>query len=48
MKRKIINMVLAACLATGVAVGSLPTAGLGVKAAVNPYEAVKDGLVIRD
>ncbi len=48
MKRKIINMVLAACLATGVAVGSLPTAGLGVKAAVNPYEAVKDGLVIRE
>lgn len=52
MKHKIISkfvsVVFTACLATGMVAGSLPAAGLEVKAAVNAQEAVNNGLVIRE
>lgn len=48
MRRRIVSVLLAACLTAGLAVGSWPAAGLGVKAAVNPYTAVEEGLTIRE
>lgn len=48
MRRRIVSVLLAACLTAGMAVGSWPAAGLGVKAAVNPYTAVEEGLTIRE
>ena len=48
MRRRIVSVLLAACLTAGMAVGSWPAAGLGVKAAVDPYTAVEEGLTIRE
>ena len=48
MRRRIVSVLLAACLTAGLAVGSWPAAGLGVKAAVNPNTAVEEGLTIRE
>lgn len=45
MKRRMINTLLAVCLATGMVVGALPTTALETRAAVSA-ETVKDGLVI--
>lgn len=47
MKRRIVNVLLAACLTAGIAVGSLPTAGMEVKAA-GTAETVQQNLTIRE
>ncbi len=47
MKRRIVNILLAACLTAGMAVGSLPTAGLEVKAA-DASATVQQNLTIRE
>lgn len=47
MKRRVINTLLAACLAMGMVVGALPTTALEARAAVSA-DTVKSGLVIRE
>ncbi len=47
MKRRIVNVLLAVCLTAGMAVGSLPAAGLRVQAAGDNSAAVESGLTIR-
>lgn len=50
MRRRMVNVLLSACLTAGMIVGLLPTAGLGVKAAEDTATAatVKEKLVIRE
>ncbi len=48
MRRKIVNILLAACLTAGMAVGSLPTASLGVKAAADLETIVDQNFNIRE
>lgn len=47
MKRRIINTLLAVCLATGMVVGALPTTALEARAAVSA-DTIRSGLVIRE
>ena len=52
MKQKIAKRLFAACLAAGLTVGALSTAGLGIKAAaddnVDIQQVVDTGLTIRE
>lgn len=48
MRRKIVNILLAACLTAGMAVGSVPAASLDVKAAADISGTVEAGLTIRE
>ena len=48
MRRKIVNILLAACLTAGMAVGSVPAASLDVKAAADISGTVEAGLTIQE
>lgn len=48
MKKKIWNILFAACLTASLTVGAMPTEGLSVRAAGNMEEAVENGLVIKE